>query len=782
MDRVTMPFSRTDNKMGGYDAVALTESLGPSYQAALGAMVLADDPAIRDQSGLYDLSAAEEMLLNMPAVQGFADGGLARPEDFMPTDPEGALLEGSFSADRTPPLEVLKGWGKSVYGLGKGALQGTLGMGGDIEQFGRVVAGNENPTFLPTSDDVKATLEKFVPNWGTPAPSLAGTEGRTAEEFLGEFLSLPGMGAGLKTLKKAPEAAKNLLTSEPARRLIEKVAEPVQLYAVPKSPVKKVEPIFERIPNEDFNFVSKLDEYAASMPTQTKEQLLGYVKKNFKEHDQLRVERALKDLAPTDKVDASTMVNAIHDLYNPAGFRTTVLSPRNKAYFQDIDNPFPNKPIGVIHLTREAGIPRPGQLDINRLMRESNYLFSKYASPEKQDIQLWNGFKAQAGTKTLPETKKAIDLAGEAIQAEQRVVDEEKLLDDFISTQKYKPSIALLQNQHLLKSFKEIENARLPWEEQTKLENEWNANMLKEIQSRLRAITGNSPETPMDVVYRDARVLLNQMAGPDGPITLSRNARLDALNSALTAIKADPKIVKPSHFAGDPSHSSLNAPGQPILFSRFSEHTINTPDLGQLNGIYVTEMQSDQLDALRKLGSNVPGQKQADVAQFGKIAEELPRLRDANSSKAVAKKEKQGEALSKRILKGSYDVPEAFAGMSTNSPQVQMLAVKNAVNGAIKMGKQFVAFTPPNSAFSSQAQLYEKIEHNVKQVVKELGSGFEARSITLPDATPRKSELNTLMPLTTWAIVWSPKVTKEGLKAIPFKHGGSVARQMLDNL
>jgi hypothetical protein len=108
------------------------------------------------------------------------------------------------------------------------------------------------------------------------------------------------------------------------------------------------------------------------------------------------------------------------------------------------------------------------------------------------------------------------------------------------------------------------------------------------------------------------------------------------------------------------------------------------------------------------------------------------------------------------------------------SPQViQQLMAKNAVAGAMQLGKRFVAFP---GAESAQAQLYEKLPNNLKQVVKDLGPGFELRPITLPK--PDTSAGGEGGELTSYAIVWgdeaADRIKKQG---VPFKDGGEVSTE-----
>jgi hypothetical protein len=237
-------------------------------------------------------------------------------------------------------------------------------------------------------------------------------------------------------------------------------------------------------------------------------------------------------------------------------------------------------------------------------------------------------------------------------------------------------------------------------------------------------------------------------------------------------------------------HPSLKNPPSPISFSRFSEHTTDIPGIGKADGIYVNELQSDLLDDIRKQGPK-GGSTKKDEAAAVQLRREINKLEQQRVSAIEASQfdeadrlrkearmvEKKAAAMMSRLNKaergeaGMYQLAESFPGME-NSPQVaQQLMVKNAVSGAMQMGKQFVAFP---GAESAQAQLYEKLGPNLKAAVKDLGPGFELRDVTL-----RTPDGNELMHK---AIVWGPDAaSRVQKKGVPFKDGGAVERQTADH-
>ena len=113
----------------------------------------------------------------------------------------------------------------------------------------------------------------------------------------------------------------------------------------------------------------------------------------------------------------------------------------------------------------------------------------------------------------------------------------------------------------------------------------------------------------------------------------------------------------------------------------------------------------------------------------------------------------------------TYRIPSSFHGMENKPQEVQQLLIKNAVAAAMQRGVQMITFPGKESA---QAQLYAKLPNNLKQVVKELGPGFEfVENVNrnLPDGTTKAFN----------GIVWDQKaVDRTRSEGIPFKHGGIV--------
>jgi hypothetical protein len=105
------------------------------------------------------------------------------------------------------------------------------------------------------------------------------------------------------------------------------------------------------------------------------------------------------------------------------------------------------------------------------------------------------------------------------------------------------------------------------------------------------------------------------------------------------------------------------------------------------------------------------------------------RFRDTRPT-IVLKNPKTGEVISERP-NPTYkkDLEEAYPGMGKSGQIIQQLMIKNAIYGAMKRGKGLLLFPGTDS---SKAHLYEKLGPNLKQVLKDLGPGFEIKQFTFP--------------------------------------------------
>ena len=352
---------------------------------------------------------------------------------------------------------------------------------------------------------------------------------------------------------------------------------------------------------------------------------------------------------------------------------------------------------------------------------------------------------------------------------------------------------------------------------------------------RLKALQRINAQHPLLKQYLSEPEYLDLLSNAKDSPVRGEN-KLDALRNRLASdIKAERGIAladnneviqrllaeadKSATYKG--SHAAVNPEKNAMGFSRFTEHTVNVPGMGKLDGIYVSELQSDMFRDIKKMGK-LGGSRDADTKEIqalvNGIKTKLASVGDkldksyggtdaflftvsdiknpdalssvlqgpyigmpaskANSIAAdIIKDGKRIEKLKERagILtnepKGTYQIEEPIANIETQPQVVQQLLAKNAIAGAIQRGKSFVAFP---GVESKQAKLYEKLPNNLKQVIKDLGEGFVMQPITIKakDGVER----------THLAVIWDNNAAQRIMnQGVPFKKGGLVDKNNANN-
>ena len=566
-----------------------------------------------------------------------------------------------------------------------------------------------------------------------------------------------------------------------------------------KGPNKISGPIFSPIPSAEAPFVGRLDEMVANLqgPVQ-KDQFLGMLKGKMRDYDIARAEATLADLPGNAKLNPVDLLNRIKTQYDPSQFKTTVVPPGSKiSNYQSTDNPYQGvtgngPPLGVIHLSQSAD-PRAAQIDeitdmanaaLIRLGSSSAFHLHSVMQLKTADDLLRAADSPILGlSESTASGMRTLGTQYRQVASQKKAID--KVLNDIFypaSDPNYSKKVNAyaneLENQGVsyIKSYHDAE-VRF-----TKERFEENNNILRD---------NNLPTVPVP----DFDSLKNPVlwAIEDTPRSEELKAQvLDLLNDAKKPLnetletmkgtadelmgKFQTEIGRAPPYKGQ--HSALkNSPDDPISFSRFSEHTTDIPGIGKADGIYVNELQSDLLDDLRKKGLK-GGSLEKDEKKLRELEGSMKGITDPTERKAIEAKMRnlrtrlyEGMGPNNTPKAGFYELSESFPGMASSPQVAQQLMVKNAVSGAMQMGKQFVAFP---GAESAQAQLYEKLGPNLKSVVKDLGPGFELRDVTLRDPDGKQ--------LMHKAIVWGPdaaaRVQKKG---VPFKDGGAVERQTADH-
>jgi hypothetical protein len=564
---------------------------------------------------------------------------------------------------------------------------------------------------------------------------------------------------------------------------------------------KTAKQLFSSLPSSEAPFVSRLDEFVSSLPGAVqKDQFLNQLKGKFRDYDIGRAQEALADLPGNAKLTPFELLNRVKRVYDPTTFTTKIDYPKIDDYHAGTDNPFKTKegfsqkPLGVIHLLQGVNpttSPDAAKLmaayeDItNRLPGTTFYSFDKTDRNPVSLAQDIYKIASRAGLSSVEDL--GMDVQTVLQNMSQSGSDWSKLVS----------SKTMLGNpgRYRPEEIKEVlnETARI-----TGALPEENVKSLQKIAEEINARrTAKQDYSDLESQYHKSfpYAFAEDLEKANRRLWNEHREGKQQIEGLLEGLQKR-EGIKARVYRGQ--HSSLAEDSStirdPIAFSRFTEHTTDIPGLGKVDGIYVNELQSDRLDDIRKKG-RMGGGPQEDITrldkldkQIGEAARQFADYKTAMGFRFMNETDKakisdfnskleglntKRNTLLDRIREGEYSLKESFAGMEESPQVIQQLMAKNAVAGAMQLGKRFVAFP---GAESAQSQLYEKLPNNLKQVVKDLGPGFELRPITLPK--PDTSAGGEGGELTSYAIVWgneaADRIKKQG---VPFKDGGEVSTE-----
>jgi hypothetical protein len=657
----------------------------------------------------------------------------------------------------------------------------TLGLakGGDVsnDEFIQEMITGTRPEDFPETSPVDTAVSDFI-----SSRSKLVTDPQ-------EFFRV--MGQNIEEYHSKP------LREDPQKYLTEQLGPGALAGTVGKT----AKQLFSSLPSSEAPFVSRLDEFVSSLPGAVqKDQFLNQLKGKFRDYDIGRAQEALADLPGNAKLTPFELLNRVKKVYDPTTFTTKIDYPKIDDYHAGTDNPFKTKegfsqkPLGVIHLLQGVNpttSPDAAKLmaayeDItNRLPGTTFYSFDKTDRNPVSLAQDIYKIASRAGLSSVEDL--GMDVQTVLQNMSQSGSDWSKLVS----------SKTMLGNpgRYRPEEIKEVlnETARI-----TGALPEENVKSLQKIAEEINARrTAKQDYSDLESQYHKSfpYAFAEDLEKANRRLWNEHREGKQQIEGLLEGLQKR-EGIKARVYRGQ--HSSLAEDSStirdPIAFSRFTEHTTDIPGLGKVDGIYVNELQSDRLDDIRKKG-RMGGGPQEDITrldkldkQIGEAARQFADYKTAMGFRFMNETDKakisdfnskleglntKRNTLLDRIREGEYSLKESFAGMEESPQVIQQLMAKNAVAGAMQLGKRFVAFP---GAESAQSQLYEKLPNNLKQVVKDLGPGFELRPITLPK--PDTSAGGEGGELTSYAIVWgneaADRIKKQG---VPFKDGGEVSTE-----
>jgi hypothetical protein len=565
-------------------------------------------------------------------------------------------------------------------------------------------------------------------------------------------------------------------------------------------------------------FVGRIDEFLANQKNPvTKEQLIGQLKGKFRDYEIARVEEALADLPAASKLQPADLLARVKSKYPVDNFRTSIIEPKPGVQYNNVDNVY-KKNVGIINLTlpvadatRKAA--DDAMLTLHNLDNFGNGRFDPRFDPP-QIGQITTYLKENGLSSNYKELLNSFKVVQNSPEIKKLTTAKETLLDvgrailypDLHS--KIPEVTAKLKKQYPntyigeLIPERDMELAKIGLKELTALSSDPQFKSLQPIVSQLKRTIDSGKDIRKSDIIGKINVeisLLDQQFKPVVDKLVSGQAKDEY-------VKLGNELQKKKIYEGQ--HPSVTGKENPVAFSRFVDKEAVIPGMGNTKVMHIIELQSDLFDDIVKKGSKT-GSKEKDLAEVVNLDKKAfqiehsgPFQREAvdkikqvidkyyfpnERSKAMKevldrypdlkpqlidyiKLTDRSSKLKARADIGNYNRDEAFAGMEKSPQVLQQLMIKNSIGAAMQRGVNAITFPGKES---EQAQLYEKLGPNLKQVVKDLGKGFEIRPIEMYDDLGNAYMHEGLV----WSKDTAARVLKEGIK---FNKGGAVDKNNLD--
>lgn len=706
-------------------------------------------------------------------------------------------------------LDVLK----KIYGEGvsnaeslvRGSIAAIPGTVGDIGQSFDI-RGLRN---LPTTEQL---LKKYPQRMTQPTAETAGYED------VGQYIPPPIPPAAVSgTAKTLMDVFKKSAPAGPTTDQRLRALFGGTDYVTPTGNVVQAVPqvATPAARSADQLFVGRVDEFLANQKNPvTKEQLIGQLKGKFRDYEIARVEQALADLPATSKLQPADLLARVKNKYPVENFRTSIIEPKSGVVYSNVDNVYGGD-IGVINLSLPvADVARKtsdeAMLTLNSLNNFGNGKFNP-----SQIAQITNYLKEKglsSNYKELLNSFKAVENSSEMKKltaAKETLIDVGRTIMYPFTHPKEAEIFARLKKQYPRKSVSELlplrdmEMFKIGLKELTELTSDPKFKPLQYLTSALkREIDAGQLGRTSDIIGKiNVETSLLDQQFKSVIDTLVPKAARDEYT------KLGKELKNKRIYEGQ--HNAITGTENPIAFSRFVDKVATIPGRGKTKTMHVVELQSDLFDDIIKKGSKT-GSKEKDFAEVADLEkkafqiehsgpfqrEAVDKLKSisvkqystpAEKSEAIKevldrypdiktqlidyiKVSDRSEKLKARATVGDYGMDEAFAGMEKSPQVLQQLMIKNTIGAAMQRGVNAITFPGKES---QQSQLYEKLGPNLKQVVKDLGKGFEIRPIELYDDFGKAYMHQGIV----WDNDTAARVLKEGIK---FNQGGAVDKNNLD--
>ena len=582
----------------------------------------------------------------------------------------------------------------------------------------------------------------------------------------------------------------------------------------------------------EFPIVGRLDMYVSELkgPVQ-KQQFVNQVKNKFRDYDVERVQEALADFGDKDKLQPEQIKAALAKLYSPSNLRAEERAIGSGGLWHTADNVY-DQPMGSVNLY----INQPPEIaarakKVNELETDLNSLYNGTLDPTKIP-ELKKLVDSHELVSTLPSAKAVSEALTHVEKSYTSIANAKKDLKQVVNgymypvlyTENGRAPFFDIAREHEIRILREqgaqinsknpnydymVARRELSPMLRDELERQGRIAATKDIINKANDIAVKLGASPVDTRYLDFSMVNNpydvvrenpamkhEVESALEPIELQIHEGLTRIKRYLEKNSKFGEELAP-HKLYEGQHPTVTPGGHPVGFARFTEHTVEVPGYGTLEGRHIHDFQSDLAQDVRRTGPK-GGNLEKDKAEYEKLSQEQnaamrespENMSDAEKKKLaldMAKREKRIGELGHRLRspRATYSLEQPFAGFETRPAVEQQLLMKNSIQAAMRAGKNFVTFPGKESM---QPALYEKIPANLKQVVKDMGTtGLEIRPIELPPTTREvknaKGEITHPLgkPITAYGLIWSPEAAQRIMQSgVPFAKGGSVDKSDTD--
>jgi hypothetical protein len=595
----------------------------------------------------------------------------------------------------------------------------------------------------------------------------------------------------------------------------------------------------------EFPFVGRLDEFAASMkgPAQ-KEQLINQVKGKFREQDVARIEAALVNLGPKDKVTPAMLQEALANTYSPSRFRSAEVMSTGSMYDKS-DNVFAqNKPIaGSMNLYLKEppemlanmdeiaivkkeltdvlyGFPRPEKIkNINKVLAksplavrvpefamlqqrlqdaiptvtrfgkigdeldEARNLISFPLSYNKDGFNYWRELdrRAAVATEGMPN-----GLAKRVAENNFRITEEPKLVQEMM--QKGSDKLVALGGQPIDVTGYMTRNG-----------------FLEPIPMGPGGVMQPRTQSVANRAFDDD-VLQKELKDISSPIEKGVKSALEKIQQSLRPdFRKLEDALQPFTGYGGRHRQATGGENMPIGFSRFTEHAIDI-DGKQLKGRHVHELQSDLSKDIKTLGPK-GGSLEKDRKELdGLLAKETKLAQEQTALAAQINAMPDNDPLINKTAQNLLTVNSEIKKINQRKKILKTRVGSGAGDpgvGTYFLEEPFAGFET-NSPVRMQLLIKNAIQSSIRSgqdFVTFPGKESDKPALyekLLPNLKQAVKDLGgekagfEIKPITlpnpggteptVWGVLWSPETAAKAIeKGVPFNKGGMVERKTDDN-